>query len=45
MADDRTKTADGYAFLTTTEAERVFGKLDYALKDGLHIQEKLNPDF
>ncbi|GAB4032062.1 hypothetical protein [Spirosoma jeollabukense] len=45
MADDRTKTANGYAFLTTTEAERVFGKLDYALKDGLHIQEKLHPDF
>ena len=45
MADDHTKTANGYAFLTTSEAKRVFGKLDYALKDGLHIQEKLNPDF
>lgn len=45
MADDRTKTTDGYAFLTTPEAERIFGKLDYALKDGLHIQEKLNPGF
>ncbi|WP_421826152.1 condensin complex protein MksE [Larkinella sp.] len=45
MADDRTKASNGYAFLTTPEAERFFGKLDYALKDGLHIQEKLNPDF
>ncbi len=45
MADDREKTTGGYTFLTTPDAERMFGKVDYALKDGLHIQERLTPDF
>lgn len=45
MANDRSETADGYAFLTTPEAKHLFGKLDYALKDGLHVQEKQNANF
>lgn len=39
MENDDTENI-GYAFLHSTHSQEIFGKLDYALKDGVHIQRQ-----
>lgn len=39
MENDYTENV-GYGFLSSYRSQKVFSKLDYALKDGIHIQRK-----
>ncbi len=39
MENDNTEDV-GYAFLSSDHSQRVFSQVDYALKDGMHIQRQ-----
>lgn len=45
MANEHMEALSRYTFLTDRDAPHLFGKLDYALKDGVHIQERTHPDY
>ncbi len=40
MADDNSETVEKYSFLYERKAKTIFAKLDYFLKNGLHIQRE-----